>query len=290
MVWGFVGRGNAKMAPSASIEKSTMSAYHRSHIDTVMGVAFTGLAFDTDIENGGDGLKIGFLHCQTALIAKKQVGKSRPTETGELRYDGPVMRYDGPVKRHKGDAHMVDANFTGSDTGTSDKPKFALEPLWNNSVLPRLDEIMGPGGDYEGYGVIGQGDNAGPHCNKEYLNFCKKEFTDRGWHWEPHAPQMPHANNLDLAVFPAMSKRHSQTLRDTASKGVAPPDKIWKATNDVWRNLHSAATIARGFVFAHQILDKVIQHNGSNAFLRSKEFHSSVRKDFQSTEKGIMRI
>jgi hypothetical protein len=23
---------------------------------------------------------------------------------------------------------------------------------------------------------------------------------------------MPHANNLDLAVFPTMSKRHSQTL------------------------------------------------------------------------------
>jgi hypothetical protein len=122
-----------------------------------------------------------------------------------------------------------------------------------------------------------------------YFDFCQKEFGNRGWHWEElQAPQMPHANNLDLAIFPAMSKHHSQTLHDTASKGVAPPNKIWKAADDVWRNLDSA-TIARGFVVAHRILDKVIQHNGSNEFLRAKEFHSSARKDFQSTAKGMMR-
>jgi hypothetical protein len=279
--WGFVGRGNAKMAPSAGINKSTKSAYHRSHIDKVMGIAFTGFAFDTDIENGGDGLKIGFFRCQAARIAKKQVRESRRMETGELRYDGPV-------KRHKGDAFMVDANVTGSDAGTSDKPKFALKPLWKDFVLPRLDELTGPGGEYEGYVVIGQGDNAGPHCDKEYLDFCREEFENRGWQWEPQAAQMPHANDLDIAVFPSMSKCHSQTLRDFASKGVAPPDEIWKAADDVWRNLDSA-TIARGFVLVYRILAKVIQHNGSNEFLRDKEFHSSVRKDFQSTKTGIMR-
>ena len=278
--WGFVGHGNAKMAPQAGIKKSTKSAYHRSHIDKVMGIAFTGFAFDAEIENGGDGLKIGFFHCQVAWIAKKQVCESRWTETGELRYDGAV-------KCHKGDAYMVDANVTGSDAGTSDKPKFALKPLWNDSILPRLDEIMGPGSAYEGYVVIGQGDNAGPHCNKEYLDFCQQEFDNCGWHWKPQAPQMPHANNLNIAVLPAMSKRHSQTLRDTASKGIASPDKIWEGTEDVWRNLDSA-TIARGFLLVYRILDKVIQHNGSNEFLRDKEFHSNVRKDFHSTEKGIM--
>jgi hypothetical protein len=64
------------MAPSAGSEKSTKSAYHCSHIDKVRGIAFTGLAFDTDIENGGDGLKIGFFHCQAARLAKKQVRES----------------------------------------------------------------------------------------------------------------------------------------------------------------------------------------------------------------------
>jgi hypothetical protein len=121
---------------------------------------------------------------------------------------------------------MVDANVTGSDAGTSDKPKFTLKPLWNDSVFPCLDEVTGPGGDYEGYVVIGQSNNASPHCDKEYLDFCQNEYKNRGWHWEPQATQMPHANNLDLAVFLAMLKRHSQTLRDTASKGVAPPDEI----------------------------------------------------------------
>jgi hypothetical protein len=37
-----------------------------------MGITFTGFVFDTDIENGGDGLKIGFFRCQAARIAKKR--------------------------------------------------------------------------------------------------------------------------------------------------------------------------------------------------------------------------
>ena len=74
--WGLVGHGNAKMAPSAGIKKSTKSAYHWSHINKVMSIAFTGFAFDTEIENGGDGLKIGFFRCQAARIAKKQVRES----------------------------------------------------------------------------------------------------------------------------------------------------------------------------------------------------------------------
>jgi hypothetical protein len=97
---------------------------------------------------------------------------------------------------------------------------------------------------------------------------------------------MPHTNNVDLAVFPAMSERHSQILCDTASKGVAPPDEIWEAAEEVWSKLNSA-TIARGFVLAYQILSKVIKHKGSNKFLRTKKFHSNVRNDFQSTEKGV---
>jgi hypothetical protein len=42
-----------------------------------MGITLTGLAFDTDIENGGDRLKIGFFCCQAAWLAKKQVHESR---------------------------------------------------------------------------------------------------------------------------------------------------------------------------------------------------------------------
>ena len=76
--WDFVGHDNAKMAPLASIKRSTKSAYHWSHIDKVMGIAFTGFAFDTEIENGG------FCCCQVAWIAKKQVRESRQIETGEL--------------------------------------------------------------------------------------------------------------------------------------------------------------------------------------------------------------
>ena len=57
-------------------------------------------------------------------------------------------------------------------------------------------------------------------------------------------------------------------------------------TRGGWMKLDSA-TIARGFVLAYRILGKVIEHKASNEFLRTKEFHSNVHNDFQSTEKGV---
>ena len=98
---------------------------------------------------------------------------------------------------------------------------------------------------------------------------------------------MPHANNLDLAVFPAMSKRHSHLLAEY-SNSMAPTDEIWKHAEQVWNNLPSA-TIARGFLHAYRILQKVIDHKGDNNFLQSKDFHTGVSKDFIDTFHGIRK-
>ena len=96
---------------------------------------------------------------------------------------------------------------------------------------------------------------------------------------------MPHANNLDLAVFPAMSKRHSALLQQY-SNTVAPVEEIHSAAVDVWSALESS-TIARGFVLAHRIAKKVIKAKGGNEFLQKYDFHSSVRADFYNTPTGI---
>jgi hypothetical protein len=243
-----------------------------------MTVALTGFAFEDCMENGGIGVKVGFYRVQGARIAKKRVRQSRRTDDGRLVYDGPMIQEND-------DVYMVDCNVTGSDSGTSDSPKFDLVSLFSDTVFPRVAELVAAGGRFEGYTPVFQGDNAGPHQDRTFFNYCREHCGEQGWHWEPQAPQMPHMNNLDLAVFPAMSKRHSAILKGRGNS-VAPPDEIWNAAEAVWKDLPSS-TIARGYVLAYQIAEKVIKGTGSNRFLCDSSLHSSIRKDFYNTDSGI---
>ncbi len=62
----------------------------------------------------------------------------------------------------KADCLLTDCNVTGTDTGTPDKPKFALRTLWEFGLLPSLDALVGAGGQCEGaIIVVHQEDNAG---------------------------------------------------------------------------------------------------------------------------------
>ena len=51
----------------------------------------------------------------------------------------------------------------------------------------------------------------------------------------------------------------------------------------------SICYIAHGCVLAYRILKKVIDSGGSNQFLRMKDFHSDVRKDFKDTDTGVVK-
>jgi hypothetical protein len=104
----------------------------------------------------GDGLKLGFHRVQAAKIVKRQVRECRTTEDGKRKFDGPVIR-------EKGDAFMIDCNVTGANDGTPENLKFALLSLFRDVVFPKIQALVGPGGDYEGYTTVIQGDNAGPH-------------------------------------------------------------------------------------------------------------------------------
>ena len=130
--------------------------------------------------------------------------------------------------------------------------------------------LVGPGGKYKGYTPVFQGDHARPHCDAVYLNFVNTYCNNNDMKWEPQAPQMPHSNNLDLVVFPIMLKHHSTMLKSYTNR-VAPKDEIWKAAEQVWKNLPSA-TIARGFILVHRIAKKVIASGGGNTFLQRKTF------------------
>ena len=96
--------------------------------------------------------------------------------------------------------------------------------------------------------------------------------------WEPQAPQMPYVNNLDLMVFPAMSKQHSALLSNH-SNTVAKRDIIYQTALDVWNSLDHSL-IASGYVLAYQISKKIIASQGSNDFLTGGVYHSEVCNNY----------
>ena len=134
-----------------------------------------------------------------------------------------------------------------------------------------------------------KGDNAGPHQDSTFFNYVDNYCTQKGWLWHPQAPQMPHMNVLDLAVFPAMSKRHISMCRDQHGLRVLKPDEIWTAAAEVWEKL-PCHKIAQAFVQANRIAKKVIKNGGDNKFIgNGGSISGNVREDFKTTEFGIAR-
>jgi hypothetical protein len=187
----------------------------------------------------------------------------------------------------KGDAYLIDCNVTGSDEGTSTNPKFSLLALFRDQIFPKIERLVRDGGEYEGYLPVFQGDNAGPHTDATFHAFVKDFCESKGWKWEPQVVQMPHMNNLDLAIFPMMSKHHS-ALWKMYSSVQAPSEEIWHTAEQVWMTMGSAE-IAHGFILVYRIAVKVIKNGGENAFLQKQEFHSGVRADFYDMPDGVAK-
>lgn len=238
--WGLVMRRGAKACDLLGILAQSYSVYHKSHIAKTMAVAFTAFAFEDCMENGGEAIKLGFFCAQSYKVAKRMVRKS-------VRQDDGSMKQTGPIKRRKGDRYLVDCAVTGTDPGTADNPKFPLVNVFKHYIFPKVQELVGPGGKYEGYTPIFQGDNAGPHQEDAYLKYVTEYCDERGWHWEPQAPQMPHMNVQDLSVFPAMSRRHTSLACSRGGLCVLKEDEIWAAAEQVWHDIPSSK-IASAYV------------------------------------------
>ena len=68
---------------------------------------------------------------------------------------------------------MVDCTMKGADSGTSDAPKFPLKYLFEEHIFPKIAALVAPGGYFEGYLPIFQGDNTGPHICAIFYNYVK---------------------------------------------------------------------------------------------------------------------
>jgi hypothetical protein len=280
--WGMVCRKGAKACEELGIDAQTMRAYHKSHVNKMMGTAVTGFAFKDNIENDGEAMKLVFFRAQSHKIADKEQRKGVRQLNGKIKFLGEILR-------RKGDPYLVDCCVTGSNEGTADDPKFPLKKLFQECIFPMVTGLVGPGGKYEGYIPIFQGDNAGPHEDATYKNFVEGHCTRNRWHWEPQGAQMPHINVLDLSVFPMMSRRHSNLSRRQGGMKVLTEDEIWRVTLQVWEEI-PCTKIASAYVQAIQIAKRVIKMGGSNDFLAVKgSFSVSIRDDFQQSKDGLQR-
>jgi hypothetical protein len=93
---------------------------------------------------------------------------------------------------------------------------------------------------------------------------------------------MPYTNVLDLQMFPAMSKRHSELLQ-MYSNNEANAERIWKVALQVWKSC-SSSMISRAFIHAYRIMDKKIEHYGLNHWLVDETPHCNIRRDFIDTK------
>jgi hypothetical protein len=94
---------------------------------------------------------------------------------------------------------------------------------------------------------------------------------------ELQAPQGPCTNVLDLQVFPAMSKRHSELLQ-VFSNTEADKDRIWKIANEIW-NIMTSSMVACAFLLAYRIMGKIVETKGDTDWLKNGAPHYHVRQD-----------
>jgi hypothetical protein len=97
---------------------------------------------------------------------------------------------------------------------------------------------------------------------------------------ELQAPQGPYTNILDLQVFPAMSKKHSELLQIFNNT---------EADQEIWNGI-SSAMIARTFILAYRIMGKITETTGDTDWLKGGAPHCNVRRDFYDTDRGVMKI
>ncbi len=118
-----------------------------------MAHATVGYLFNGSPEDGGEGLLIGMHRCQGFKVAQKS------------------YRGKGGKRVNKGECILTDCNVTGTDVGTPDKPKFALRPLREHSLLPSFDALVAAGGPCAGAIVVHQEDSAGSDASHSLTKF-----------------------------------------------------------------------------------------------------------------------
>ena len=139
--WGMAIRGTAR-----TFEAVEKQAYRKSHTNKTMDVAFARYLIKDCIDNRGDGFKLGFFRAQSNKVAKRMVRQRIWQDDGSLKANCEIMG-------NKGELFLTYCAVTGSKEGSPEDPKFALKQLFESTMFPDVEKLVGPAGIYEGYKV-----------------------------------------------------------------------------------------------------------------------------------------
>ena len=271
-----------KLDRARGLTKRARRTKNQGKIPKVMYLAVVGFAMKHGTpEKGGEGIKIAFQRCARAKMARKEQRKA-------VHKDGRYT-FTGKIIRKKGDVYMVDANVTGAAEGSAKAPKFTMLRYFKEHLLPALLAATSKGGKYDGYDVVLQGDNAGPHTEQKFQKFLNETVGIGEYaHFSIHnqAAHMPHSNVLDDCVFPSMSKKQQLFAAKETGMKTLSKNEIAKYSQEAWDDL-SSSTIARSFIQVYRTLGQVIKEEGDTQFLAQGGFHYGVRNDFVDTPTGI---
>ena len=125
-----------------SLDQQGQQAYHKSHINKTMAVAFTVYAFKDCMDNGGDGIKFGLFRAQSYKVAKRMVRQ-------RVRHRDGSFRATGKIIRQKGDLFLVDCAEVASGFIQAHRiAQRVIEFHGNNSFLTASKIHFGVRRDY----------------------------------------------------------------------------------------------------------------------------------------------
>ena len=172
--------------------------------------------------------------------------------------------------RIKGKEYFTSLELTGSSEGTEKDPKISLLNLYQETIIPILEEKVVKSINENGkvkVVIVKQEDNAGLHTDATYKNTMKKEFKKRDWIILDQAPQSPTTNIHDACMFPMMSKQVTRDQSFLFRIRVLVGEELSRTVMKVWNDQTNLAAISRAFVHHTQVANTILEYEGGNEYL-----------------------
>ena len=174
-------RSNCKVLTSIGLEQADYRAHHKNHIGKEMYIVVTAyvLRDGNDITKGGTAIPVSLVRVGKMVKAKQDSYKRVYRDDGTYRYP----KTEGNLLRRKGEEYFKCCELTGSKEGSKKKPKISLLKVYQEKIIPDLEEKIVRRFNNNGTRsvvIVKQEDGAGLHQDKTYLREMQQMFDERG--------------------------------------------------------------------------------------------------------------
>ena len=265
-----VTRTNCKVLTSIGLDPVDYYAHHKNYIGKEMYIVVTAFVLnDNDICKGGKAIPIACVRVGRMKKAARDSYKRVYKEDGSYTYP---KNAEGLLRR-KGEEYFAGVELTGSKEGTEKDPKMSLLKVYQDTIVPALEEkVVGrlnEGGERQVV-IVKQEDGAGLHQDGTYVSTMKKVFAEKEWLLFNQPSQSPVTNVHDACIFPMMSKAVSSNQAMVYGSQLLKGEELNKTVMQVFDDKAHLPTIARVFTWHSQIVCSILEHDGDNDYLSKR--------------------